>query len=130
MIIRGTTPTHVFHIPFSIDGVVEAYVTYYQDGRIVIDKRLEEIDVNVFDDKIRVNLTQEDTLSFCCGRKYTDNIVIIQIKLLYENQIVCISEPIREKVADAIKDGRIYPDSSTIKPGDVIVYDGGGVEGY
>lgn len=130
MIIRGTTPTHVFHIPFSIDGVVAAYITYAQDDRIVIDKRIDEVNADVFTNTITASLSQEDTLAFSCGKKYSDNIVLIQIKLLYENDIVCISDPIRDKVGDIVKDGRIYPDSASVKPGDVIIYDGGGVEGY
>lgn len=130
MIIRGTTPTHVFHIPFSIDGIVATYITYAQDDRIVVDKRLDEISADVFTNTITVNLSQDDTLAFSCKKKYSDNIVLIQIKLLYENDIVCVSIPIREKVVDIIKDGKIYVDSESAKPGDVIVYDGGGVEGY
>lgn len=130
MIIRGTTPTHVFHIPFSLDGIIAAYVTYAQDDRMVVDKRLDEVTADVFENTITVNLSQDDTLAFSCGKKYTDNIVLIQIKLLYENDIVCISNPIREKIMDIIKDGRIYLDSVSTKPGDVIIYDGGGVGGY
>lgn len=130
MIIRGTTPTHVFHIPFSLDGIIAAYITYAQDDRIVVDKRLDEVTADVFENEITVNLSQDDTLAFSCGKKYTDNIVLIQIKLLYNNDIVCISNPIREKIVDVVKDGKIYLDSASTKPGDVIIYDGGGVEGY
>ncbi len=130
MIVRGTTPTHVFNIPFSIDKITEAYITYEQDGRTVIDKRLDDIEADIFENTLTLQLTQDNTLGFVVNEKPRDNIVTIQIKLLFDSDIVCCSRPIRDWVVNAVRDGKIYADSSATAIGSIVTYDGGGVEGW
>ena len=41
--IRGTTPTLEFALPFEVDLIAEAYVTISQNQSVVIDKSLSEL---------------------------------------------------------------------------------------
>ena len=128
MIIRGTTPTHVFHIPFSIAHVVEVYITYTQDNRVVVDKRLDDLKIDIHNNTLSLQLTQDNTLGFCFNNKYRDNIVLIEVKLLFDNNIICTSRPIRDKVVNQLRDGKIYADSAATPLGETVVYDGGEIE--
>lgn len=65
--IRGTTPTLSFAIPFDTDLLSEAYVTLSQDEKVVVEKRLS--DCNVDRRKLSVRLEQEDTLKLDCDLK-------------------------------------------------------------
>ena len=58
--IRGTTPTHTFKIPFPVSSVKEAMVIYAQDDIEVFHK--DTVDCAMKDNEISVTLTQEDTL--------------------------------------------------------------------
>lgn len=60
--IRGTTPTHIFNIPFDTSLVDEVKITYAQDDEIVLIKGTSDcvLDTNT----IKVTLSQEDTFLF------------------------------------------------------------------
>lgn len=58
--IKGTTPTLEFELPFEASLVKNAYVTLAQKGVIVINKPLKECDHD--SNVIQVKLTQEDTI--------------------------------------------------------------------
>ena len=58
--IRGTTPTLEFVLPFDTGQLSCAYVTVSQNRTVVVDKPLE--DCNCEKNKLSVRLTQEDTL--------------------------------------------------------------------
>lgn len=62
--IRGTTPRLEFTLPFSTDLLVEAFVTISQDGKVVLDKPMQ--DCNCEAEKLTVRLTQEETLELSC----------------------------------------------------------------
>lgn len=76
--IRGTTPTHVFELPFSTDLLKQFLITYAQEGEIVLEKAKD--DCELLEETIRVTLTQEDTLKFS-----HENCVEIQLKVLTIN---------------------------------------------
>ena len=59
--IRGTTPTHIFNIPFEASTLYSARVVYKQ-GMVEIRKEAE--DITLSGNQIKVTLTQEDTLKF------------------------------------------------------------------
>ena len=65
--IRGTTPTLEFTLPFSSDDLSVAFVTLSQFGKVVIDRPLSQCkcDNNV----LIVKLTQEETLKLNCDIK-------------------------------------------------------------
>lgn len=65
--IRGTTPTLEFILPFATSILDEAYVTLSQNEQIVLDKKLE--DCKCEERKLSVRLTQEETLKLDCDCK-------------------------------------------------------------
>ena len=72
--IRGTTPTLEFTIPFDTDLLAEVWVTLSQNNEILIDKHLE--DCSREGNLISVKLTQEETLELDC-----DCITEIQLRV-------------------------------------------------
>lgn len=71
--IRGTTPTHIFTIQQDLSLFKDVIITYFQDDKAVIEKRLS--DCVVQDNSLSLTLSQEETLEF-----KDDCIVLIQIK--------------------------------------------------
>lgn len=73
--IRGTTPTHTFEIPFNTSMIASVRVVYAQDDAVIVTKCTEDC---IFDgNTINVTLTQEDTLKFDCKK-----CVQIQLRVL------------------------------------------------
>ena len=46
MITRGTTPYHSFILPLSTQQIETLYITYLQNGQVVLEKNLEEIELH------------------------------------------------------------------------------------
>ena len=63
--IRGTTPTLEFTLPFDTRLLSDAYVTFAQNKQVVLDKKLSECQCS--DNKLIVKLTQEETLRLKCN---------------------------------------------------------------
>lgn len=59
-LIRGTTPTLEFALPFQTNQLAEAFVTISQRGAVVIDKPLTECECDA--KMLTVRLTQAETL--------------------------------------------------------------------
>ena len=72
--IRGTTPTHIFNLPFEVDIVECVRITYAQRGKTVFTKGDEDVELE--GNQVRVTLTQEDTLMFDCN-----DCVYVQLKV-------------------------------------------------
>lgn len=64
--IRGTTPTLEFKLPISVADIADAYVSFAQQGEVLIDKQLAECSCGT--DTLTVRLTQEDTLKLEAGQ--------------------------------------------------------------
>ena len=60
--MRGTTPTHTFNIPFDVENVEEVKVIYMQGDKQVMCKGTAEC--NMSGNTISVKLTQEETFLF------------------------------------------------------------------
>lgn len=60
--IQGSTPMHVFVLPFSTDMIHKVRISYDQKKKIVLTK--ETIDVSMIDNTIFFRLTQNETLLF------------------------------------------------------------------
>lgn len=60
--IRGTTPTHVFTVPFDTSVISKIKVIYSQKDSILVTKT--EADCTISGNKIKVTLTRKETLSF------------------------------------------------------------------
>ena len=77
--IRGTTPTLTFAIPFDTSKITDGYVTFAQQKFVIIDKKVSdcELDGNI----INLTLTQEETLKF-----QTESDVEIQITVKIDDR--------------------------------------------
>ena len=62
--IRGTTPTLEFEIPFETSLIEAAWVTLSQYRAVVVDKQLS--DCKCIGKTLSVRLTQEETLKLSC----------------------------------------------------------------
>lgn len=94
---RGTTPTHVFSIPQTIQSVKKFKVCYAQNGKIVLEKTGDGSLVS--ENKITVNLTQEETFMF-----ELDASVRIQIRILTEDDKSIVSDIIKVSVLECLDD--------------------------
>ena len=135
MIVRGTTPYHSFILPMAVESISELYVTYLQNGEVVLDKstsdgnlELENVDLstenanveNLTDEeieidpscKLTIHLTQEDTLAFKFFPAAEKNIAVIQVRVLDNNGEAYASDPIRERIYGVLKDGVIGESSN------------------
>lgn len=70
--IRGTTPTHTFNIPFEAGMIKECRIIYAQDNEVIVKKDNSKCILE--GTTIKVTLTQEDTFKF-------DNLKPVQIQL-------------------------------------------------
>lgn len=98
---RGTTPTHVFSFPEEYaDTVFSAvYVTYYQDGKTVLEKTGNSL--SFLDNTVTLTLTQEETLLFSEGQ------VKIQIRARTAAGTAVASNIISTTANAILKDGVI-----------------------
>ena len=136
MLYRGTTPYHSFTLPLPMEDIVEVYITYWQNGEIVLEKDINDVeltpigqdtsfitDTNIGDDidsnnqfyeeeeikacQATVHLTQEDTLKFKFYPAAEKNIAAIQIRVLDGEDEAYASEVINERIYGVLKDGVI-----------------------
>lgn len=89
--IRGTTPTHTFVLPFDTSVVKSAKVLYAQSDVVIFEKTSCTMDGNT----LSVRLTQEETLEFDCKKN-----VEIQLRILTEADDALTSDII---VADVMR---------------------------
>lgn len=75
--IRGTTPTHTFGLPISKEDIKNITVTYKQDDRIIVEKGID--DVEIIGNKVKVTLTQQETLRFVAGIRAKAKIGVLGI---------------------------------------------------
>lgn len=73
--IRGTTPTHIFRLPFNTSLIDEVRIIYAQSDEQLLIKEKDDCELN--DDTISVTLSQEDTFKFDCTK-----CVQIQVRIL------------------------------------------------
>lgn len=64
-IVRGTTPTISFGLPFSTDLLATGFVTIQQRDKTIVEKALS--DCNCSENTVAATLTQEDTLALKIG---------------------------------------------------------------
>lgn len=133
MIYRGSTPIHTFVLPFDLDQIANIMVTYRQNNCNVLQKNMDDnmadISVDMEAREISVQLSQTDTLVFTCGPKYKNNLVEIQLRVLFDNGTVLSSDIIRDRVENSLSDALIR-DSNNRLTDTYVVYDGGGVAAW
>lgn len=106
--IRATTPTHIFNIPFDTSLIKELLITYSQKKIPIVDKVLDDC---VLDGKrIALTLTQRDTSKFSDRRN-----VEIQIRILTTSD-TSLAGTIVETEVDRVLDDDILGSDPKKKP--------------
>lgn len=98
--IRGTTPTLEYTLPFGTEQVAKAFITLVQNDEIIIDRPMEEC--NCSGNKISVRLTQEETYKLQC-----DCIVEIQLVVKDQNDNVIATNISKDRVWRILREGVI-----------------------
>lgn len=98
--IRGTTPTLEFILPFSTDLLAEAWVTLSQNRAVVLNKQLE--DLRADEKKLFLKLTQQETLQLTAG-----TVTEIQIRCRTNDGDALASDIISVSTDRILKDGVI-----------------------
>ena len=76
--MRGTTPTHIFTLPFDTDLLQSVMVTYAHNGEPILVKQTQ--DCAMGGNMVMLKLTQQETLLF--GNNW---LVDIQLRLLLKS---------------------------------------------
>lgn len=94
--IRGSTPTHIFTLPFDMGDADKVKIIYAQDDNILLTKERNacKIESNV----VSVKLSQEETLLFDCKKQ-----VQIQIRVLTAGEDSLVSDIIHVSVAKCLE---------------------------
>jgi hypothetical protein len=98
--IRGTTPTLSFKLPFEISLLEVLYISMSQNGNVVIEKEIS--DCSIDGNTLAIKLTQEDTLKFLYGSN-----VKIQIRAKTKEGEAIASNIITTSVENILKNGVI-----------------------
>ena len=115
MITRGSTVTQSFALPFDVDQISEIFVTYVQSGKLILEKNKEDVFINKKENILKVFLSQDDTLLFHSDTKPFDideSIVLIQIRALLKDNSSIVSNIMRARLYDVLKDGKIENDET------------------
>lgn len=83
--IKGTTPTHTFKLPFDTSNIKKVMVIYAQNEKELFHKDTDECRLN--GKKVSVTLSQEETLQFNHKRN-----VQIQVRVLTNNDVAVASQ--------------------------------------
>lgn len=95
IIQQGSTPTHKFSTPYEKASVDSAIITYWQNGKTVVEKHTE--DINIQDRQMTTELSQDDTLAFD-----EKGDIKIQIKVKLKNGKVIPSNNMYASVKDVL----------------------------
>lgn len=96
--IRGTTPTLSFTLPFIPIAAEKIWITFEQNDVEVFT--LEKHEITIEDNVISFTLTQEQTLALL-----PNSIVQIQIRIKFSELNVIASDTITTTVKEILKDG-------------------------
>ena len=100
--IRGTTPTHTFVLPFNTSLVSSARISYAQRGNVLLKKETPACTLEANTNTISVTLSQEDTLLFNSGL-YVD----IQLRVLTTDGVALSTDIITKSVGECLDGGVI-----------------------
>lgn len=93
--IRGSTPTHIFTLPFGMENIKTVEITYAQNEEVKLKKT--NIDCTLEENTVSVKLTQEDTFKFD-----EKPLVEIQIRVLTLGGDVIASDIMYATVKDCL----------------------------
>ena len=92
---RGTTPTHTFTLPFSVENVSDALIVYAQADNVILRKTVSQCHME--GNSLSVELTQEETFLFDCSKK-----VQIQVRVKTDEKTALTSDIITVDVAKCL----------------------------
>jgi hypothetical protein len=95
--IRGTTPTHEFTIPFEVSLIDDLRISYAQSDKEILVKT--KGDCTLEGNTITVTLSQEETFLFDCSKN-----VMLQVRVLTTSGNVLSSDIITLSVGRCIND--------------------------
>ena len=98
--IRGTTPTLIFNLPFSASVIKSAEITIqYVDElkKILVKKTLEDCELG--ETSIGTRLSQEETLQFPAPA-----ITLVQLRIVTTDNIILATEPYTVTVKQLLAD--------------------------
>lgn len=98
IVIRGTTPTHEFELPYPIALVDDIRVVYGQNKKATIVKTIN--DCILTEGQISISLTQEETFLFSASKNLE---IELRIKLA-NGKVVRTEEPIILRVIDSMSE--------------------------
>ena len=97
---RGTTPTLLFNLPFSVSEIKNCEVYFSQDDNLIVTK--EKKDCTLDDHFLYVTLTQEETLALSDEVKCE-----VQLRFVYQDGTVDATTILKDKVERILKNGEI-----------------------
>ncbi len=95
--IRATTPTHNFDLPFDTSLIQKIKIAYSQNDKVILCK--SEADCTFNEKRVTVKLTQEETALFDC-RDFAE----IQIRVLTLGNDALASEIMKVYVGQCLDD--------------------------
>lgn len=101
MIIRGTTPTLRFDLPFDADMIANGFVVIQQGEVTVVEKEISDCECG--GKTVSAKFTQEDTLKLASGMNAEISIVVKTTG----GERLETETPFIERVVDTVKDGVI-----------------------
>mgnify|MGYP001467993044 CR=1 FL=1 len=107
---RGTTPTHMFTLPYAWTDIQEIYITYVQydeDDKIIATCEKNNSQVVADGYKVSVHLTQEDTLLFRDTVGGKPGNIYLQVRVLTKGNESWASSILKLSVDKILKDGKI-----------------------
>ena len=59
---RGTTPTHTFTLPITVENCSQIRIIYSQRGKVLLKKNKEDMELDGY--TVKTKLTQAETMKF------------------------------------------------------------------
>ena len=99
--IIGSTPTHIFHLPFQVNVIEGELISYAQKHKTILRKRTT--DCQLEGNQISVKLTETDTFAIDDAIPSVD----VQIKIKLITGDVVVSRPIRISVKECFDEEEV-----------------------
>lgn len=108
-IVIGSTCQQTFNLPFNHKIIKKLWISYVQDGKVVIRKELDNCDIACFDDTLLYFKLREDET--CLFRKGE---VEAQLKVLLKSEDIIVSDILHIRALTTIDDQAFAEDDSSI----------------
>ena len=83
--IRGTTPTHLFRLPFDTSRIREIRILYAQGGKLLLEKT--GADCVMEENTVSVTLSQEETLQFS-GTAFANQVLHLPVDMVLSEEVL------------------------------------------